>query len=54
VELPPPTQAEVERLLVVVRHRVLRLRERRGALPAEGPEDGYQALQAHCLQQRFS
>jgi hypothetical protein len=54
VELPPPTQAEVARLLVVVRHRVLRLLERRGALPAEGPEDGYQAVQAHSLQQRFS
>ena len=37
--LPPPTQAEVEKLLKVVRHRVLRLLEKRGALPAQGPED---------------
>ncbi|MCI0572937.1 MAG: transposase zinc-binding domain-containing protein, partial [Myxococcaceae bacterium] len=43
VGLPPPTQREVERLLSVVRHRVLRLLERRGALPAEGPEDARQA-----------
>jgi hypothetical protein len=41
--LPPPTQAEVERLLRVVRHRVLRLLEKRGALPAQGPEDAQQA-----------
>nr|WP_198316462.1 transposase [Cystobacter fuscus] len=37
--LPPPTQDEVERLLRGVRHRVLRLMEKRGALPAQGPED---------------
>jgi hypothetical protein len=47
--LPPPTQAGVERLLRVVRHRVLRLLERRGALPAQGPEDVQQAYQAHSL-----
>ncbi|MCI0669986.1 MAG: transposase, partial [Myxococcaceae bacterium] len=52
-ELPPPTQAEVERLLVGVRRRVLRLLEGRGALPAEGPEDALQAYQAASLQQRF-
>jgi Putative transposase len=34
--LPPPTQAEVEQPLRVVRHRVLRLLEKRGALPAQG------------------
>jgi hypothetical protein len=51
--LPPPTQAEVERLLRVVRHRVLRLLENRGALPAQGPEDAQQAYQAHSLQQRL-
>ena len=45
--LPPPTQAEVERLLRVVRHRVLRLLEKRGALPAHGPEDALQTYQAH-------
>ena len=37
--LPPPTQGEVERLLKGVWHRVLRLLEKRGALPAQGPED---------------
>jgi len=51
--LPPPTQAEVERLLRGVRHRVLRLLEKRGALPAQGPEDARQAYQAHSLQQRL-
>jgi hypothetical protein len=51
--LPPPTQAEVERLLRVVRHRVLRLLEKRGALPAQGPEDALEAYQAHSLQQRL-
>ncbi|QRK07325.1 transposase [Archangium violaceum] len=51
--LPPPTQGEVERLLKVVRHRVLRLLEKRGALPAQGPEDALQAYQAHSLQQRL-
>jgi hypothetical protein len=51
--LPPPTQQEVERLLVQVRTRVLRLLEKRGALPAEGPEDALQALQAASLQQRL-
>ncbi|MFY0528755.1 transposase [Archangium gephyra] len=51
--LPPPTQAEVERLLRVVRHRVLRLLEKRGALPAQGPEDARQAYQAHSLRQRL-
>ncbi|WP_158623628.1 transposase [Corallococcus llansteffanensis] len=51
--LPPPTQGEVERLLRVVRHRVLRLLEKRGALPAQGPEDALQAYQAHSLQQRL-
>jgi hypothetical protein len=30
--LPPPTQGEVERLLKGVRHRVLRLLEKRGAM----------------------
>ena len=53
VELPPPSQAEVERLLEVVRYRVLRLLVSRGALPAEGPEDARQAYQAQSLQQRF-
>ncbi|RKI31879.1 hypothetical protein D7Y27_36870 [Corallococcus sp. AB004] len=43
----------VERLLRVVRHRVLRLLEKRGALPAQGPEDALQAYQAHSLQQRL-
>lgn len=42
VELPPPSQAEVKRLL-----------ESRGALPAQGPEDARQAYQAQSLQQRF-
>ncbi|WNG51623.1 hypothetical protein F0U60_51525 [Archangium minus] len=51
--LPPPTQGEVERLLKVVRHRVLRLLEKRGALPAQGPEDALQAYQAHSLQRRL-
>ncbi len=51
--LPPPTQGEVERLLKVVRHRVPRLLERRGALPAQGPEDALQAYQAHSLKQRL-
>ncbi|HEX8821578.1 MAG TPA: transposase [Archangium sp.] len=51
--LPPPTQDEVERLLRVVRHRVLRLLEKRGAMPAQGPEDALQAYQAHSLQQRL-
>ncbi|ADO75202.1 uncharacterized protein STAUR_7446 [Stigmatella aurantiaca DW4/3-1] len=35
--LPPPAQSEVERLLRGERHRVLRLLEKRGALPAQGP-----------------
>jgi hypothetical protein len=43
----------VERLLRGVRHRVLRLLEKRGALPAQGPEDALQAYQAHSLQQRL-
>ena len=47
--LPPPTQDEVERLL----RGVLRLLEKRGALPAQGPEDALQAYQAHSLQQRL-
>nr|WP_304466071.1 transposase [Vitiosangium sp. GDMCC 1.1324] len=34
--LPPPTQGEVERLLMGVRHRVLRLLEKRGALTGRG------------------
>ncbi|QRK07344.1 transposase [Archangium violaceum] len=51
--LPPPTQGEVEQLLRVVRHRALRLLEKRGALPAQGPEDALQAYQAHSLQQRL-
>ncbi len=51
VPLPPPTQEEVERLVAVVRHRVLRLLERRGVLPAEGPENALEALQAASLQQ---
>jgi len=41
--LPPPTQGEVERLLRVVRHRVLRLLEKRGALLAQEPEDALRA-----------
>jgi len=51
--LPPPTQGEVERLLRVVRHRVRRLLEKRGALPAQGPEDALQAYQVHSLQRRL-
>jgi hypothetical protein len=51
--LPPPTQGEVEKLLRVVRHRVLRLVEKRGTLPAQGPEDAQQVYQAHSLQQRL-
>jgi hypothetical protein len=51
--LPSPTQAEVEKLLKGVRHRVLRLLEKRGALPAHGPEDALEAYQAHSLQQRL-
>jgi hypothetical protein len=51
--LPPPTQAEVEKVLKGVRHRVLRLLEKRGALPAQGPEDGLEAYQAHSPQQRL-
>jgi putative transposase/transposase-like zinc-binding protein len=51
--LPPPTQDEVERLLRVVHLRVLRLLEKRGALPAQGPEDALRAYQAHSLQQRL-
>jgi hypothetical protein len=51
--LPPPTQGEVERLLRGVRQRVLRLLERRGALPAQGPEDARQAYQAQSLQQHL-
>jgi hypothetical protein len=51
--LPPPTQGEVERLLRGVHHRVLRLLEKRGALPAQGPEDALQVYQAHSLQQRL-
>jgi len=51
--LPPPTQDEVERLLRVVYLRVLRLLEKRGALPAQGPEDALRAYQAHSLQQRL-
>ncbi len=51
--LPPPRQAEVERLPRVVRHRMLRLLEKRGALPAQGPEDALQTYQAHSLQQRL-
>ncbi|WP_368668865.1 transposase [Corallococcus sp. CA053C] len=38
----------------MVRHRVLRLLDKRGALPAQGPEDALQACQAHSLQQRLS
>ena len=41
------------RVLRVVRYRVLRLLERRGTLPAKGPEDALQAYQAHSLQQRL-
>jgi Putative transposase len=51
--LGPPTQGEVERLLSMVRQRVLRVLEKRGALPAQGPEDALQAYQAHSLRQRF-
>jgi hypothetical protein len=43
----------VERLLRVVRHWVLRLLEKRGALSAQGPEDAQQGYQAHSLQQRL-
>jgi hypothetical protein len=40
-------------LLAVVRRRVLRLLEKRGALPAEGPEDAKQAYQARSPRQRL-
>jgi hypothetical protein len=43
----------VERLLRRVHRRVLRLLERTGALPAQGPEDALQAYQAHSLRQRL-
>ncbi len=43
----------MERLLRVVHLRVLRLLEKRGALPAQGPEDALRAYQAHSLQQRL-
>ena len=33
--------------------RVLRLLEKRGTLPAQGPEDAQQVYQAHSLQQRL-
>ncbi|WP_240359308.1 transposase [Pyxidicoccus trucidator] len=36
-----------------MRHRGLRLLEKRGALPAPGHEDALQAYQAHALQQRL-
>jgi hypothetical protein len=52
--LPPPTQSEVERLLRVVRQRVLRLLENRGALPAQGPEDAQQAAMEHAARWRWS
>jgi hypothetical protein len=52
-ELPPPSQAEVARLLEVVHRRVLRLLERCGVLPAPGPEDALKGYQAASLQQRF-
>jgi hypothetical protein len=51
--LGPPTQGEVERLLSRVHRRVPRLLERRGALPAQGPEDALEAYQAHSLRQRL-
>ena len=51
--LRAPTQGEVERLLRRVHRRVLRLLERRGALPAQEPENALQAYQAHSLQQRL-
>nr|WP_244237372.1 transposase [Corallococcus llansteffanensis] len=38
--VPPPTQAEVEWLLRGVRYRVLRLLEKRGALPRTRGERG--------------
>ena len=44
----------MERLLEVVRHRVLRLLKSRGARPAQGPEDARQAYQAVSLQQRWT
>jgi hypothetical protein len=51
--LPPPSQEEVERLLAQVRRRVLKLLTRLGKLPAEGPEDALEALQAASLQHRL-
>ncbi|WP_223760517.1 hypothetical protein [Myxococcus sp. RHSTA-1-4] len=51
--LPPPAQGEVDRLLQVVRHRVLHLLKKRGTLPAQGPEDAQQAYQAHSLHRRL-
>ncbi len=51
--LPPPTQAEVERLLRGATPGAARLLEKRGALPAQGPEDARQTRQEHSLQQRL-
>ncbi|HYO58492.1 transposase [Archangium sp.] len=43
----------MERLLRVVRHRVLRLLEKGGALPAQGSENALRAYQAHSPRQRL-
>lgn len=43
----------MERLLLRVRKRVLKLLEKRGKLEAEGPENGQEAYQAASLQQRM-
>lgn len=52
--LGPPTQGEVRRLLSRVRQQVLRLLEKRGALPAQGPEDALQAYQSHSLREALN
>jgi hypothetical protein len=47
--LPPPTQAEVERLLKVVRHRMLRLLKKEGPCPRKGPKTrGRLGRRPHC------
>ena len=45
--------SRVERHAAQLRHRVLRLLEKRGALPAQGPEDALQVYQAHSPQRRL-
>ena len=49
VQLPPPTQEEVEGLLVRVRPRVLALLAARGVLEADVPDDALEGYRAHSL-----